>query len=233
MLDPIWVRRVASCVIGLCGVSSCWADPQASEPVQEVVSVPSAVAPVPQTKSSPESRAGWSGELDGAFSFNRSTYTTRTMSISMDVVRPLRHAELDGELRYDHESIVVENTPAQVEKDRYDANLKYKHFWVDSPYYTYVSPRVRADRFGFYQRARGLRCRGFRSYALALLHSELSCFQRPSPISRRACSIWRSRVKVGSQERSVSAARRHAASVRVLLGITETPAQAEPCGLRP
>lgn len=96
------------------------------------------------------------------------------MSISMDVVRPLRHAELDGELRYDRESILVENSPAQVEKDRYDANLKYKHFWVDSPYYTYVSPRVRADRFGFYQRARGLRLGGGRKFEGASERWELS-----------------------------------------------------------
>lgn len=99
----------------------------------------------------------WSGELDGAFSLNRSAYTTRAVAIAVDVARPVRDGELDGELRYDRESIKLDNSPAQLEKDRYDANLKYKRFWAQSTNYTYVSPRVRGDKFGFYQRAQGIR----------------------------------------------------------------------------
>lgn len=133
-----------------------------------------AAAPAPSDSPVVEDKRRWSGEVDGAFSFNRSTYTTRSMSVSVDVARPLHHAELDGELRYDRESILVENAPAQIEKDRYDANLKYKYFWVDSAYYTYVSPRVRADRFGFYQRSRGLRLGGGRKFESPADRWELS-----------------------------------------------------------
>lgn len=120
-----------------------------------------------QPSSDPASQGSdqqWSGEVDGSFSFNRSTYTTRAMGVSVDVGRPMGAGKLDGELRYDRESIVVENSPAQVEKDRYDANIKYKHFWAETPYYSYVSPRVRGDRFGFYQRARALRLGGGRQF---------------------------------------------------------------------
>lgn len=100
---------------------------------------------------------GPSGEIDGHYSFNQSSYTTRELSLAAEVVWPLTHSELDGEFRFDREFIKLEGTPVEVNTDKYDANLKYKYFLDDSPYYAYVSPRMRYNRFGYYQRAQSVR----------------------------------------------------------------------------
>ena len=104
-----------------------------------------------------EAPRGPSGEIDGHYSFNQSSYTTRELSLAADVAWPLAHSELDGEFRFDREFIKLEGTPVEVNTDKYDANLKYKYFLDDSPYYAYVSPRVRYNRFGYYQRAQSVR----------------------------------------------------------------------------
>lgn len=97
------------------------------------------------------------GEIDGHYTFNQTTYTTRNLSISSDAALKLTERELDGEFRYDREVIKVSGAPREINTDKYDANLKYKQFLMQSPYYGYVSPRVRQDHFGYYQRAQGLR----------------------------------------------------------------------------
>ena len=97
------------------------------------------------------------GEVDGHHSFNRTTYTTRSMSLSSDAALKLTQSELDGEFRYEREVIKVAGAAREVNTDKYDANLKYKQFLQQSAYYGYVSPRVRQNRFGFYQRAQSLR----------------------------------------------------------------------------
>lgn len=98
-----------------------------------------------------------SGEIDGHYSFNRSSYTTRELSLAAEVAWPLVHSELDGEFRFDREFIKLSGTPVEVNTDKYDANLKYKYFLNDSPYYAYVSPRLRYNRFGYYRRAQSVR----------------------------------------------------------------------------
>lgn len=114
--------------------------------------------------SAQEDRRGWSGEVDGHYSFSQSSYTTRELSLGADVVLPLNHSELDGEFRFDREFIKLEGTPVEVNTDKYDASLKYKYFLDDSPYYAYVSPRIRYNRFGYYQRAQSVRGGGGRKF---------------------------------------------------------------------
>lgn len=98
-----------------------------------------------------------SGEMDGHYSFNRTTYTTRSMSLSSDAALKLSQSELDGEFRYEREVIKVVGAAREVNTDKYDTNVKYKQFLLNSPYYGYISPRIRQNRFGFYQRAQSMR----------------------------------------------------------------------------
>lgn len=97
------------------------------------------------------------GEIDGHYSFNRTTYTTRSLSISSDAALKLDKSEVDGEFRYDREVIRVPGAQSEVNTDKYDTNVKYKQFLLQSPYYGYISPRVRQNRLGFYQRAQSMR----------------------------------------------------------------------------
>lgn len=126
--------------------------PQVQAQAQDTPAVEPALAlDVPSTSSR------LSGEIDGHYSFNQTTYTTRSMSLSSDAALKLTQSELDGEFRYEREVIKVAGAAREVNTDKYDANLKYKQFLQQSAYYGYVSPRVRQNRFGFYQRAQSLR----------------------------------------------------------------------------
>lgn len=106
----------------------------------------------------------WSGEVDGHYSLAKSTYTTRDISLSADFTRPMPGSELDGEFRFDREFIKLEGTPVEVNTDKYDTSVKYKRFIEESPYYAFVSPRTRYDRFGFYRRAQSIRAGGGRKF---------------------------------------------------------------------
>ncbi|MDE2076722.1 MAG: DUF481 domain-containing protein [Burkholderiales bacterium] len=120
-----------------------------------ITPVGAATAEAPQT---------WSGEVDGHYSLAKSAYTTRNISLSADFTRPMPGSELDGEFRFDREFIKLEGTPVEVDSDKYDASLKYKRFIEESPYYAFVSPRTRYDRFGFYRRAQSIRAGGGRKF---------------------------------------------------------------------
>ncbi|MBI5927144.1 MAG: DUF481 domain-containing protein [Aquabacterium sp.] len=86
-----------------------------------------------------------------------SEYTSRRLTLAVDVAHLLPQRELDGELRFDREYIKDADTPQSINRDRYDANIKFKQFFDSSPYDAYVSPRVRHNRFGYYQSAQALR----------------------------------------------------------------------------
>lgn len=98
-----------------------------------------------------------SGDVDGLYSYNKSEYTSRRLTLAADVVYAMPQRELDGELRFDREYVKEQDNPRAINRDRYDANLKFKQFFEASPYYAYVSPRVRHNRFGYYQSAQALR----------------------------------------------------------------------------
>ncbi|MGE5452325.1 MAG: DUF481 domain-containing protein [Acidobacteriota bacterium] len=111
-----------------------------------------------------EAPPGVTGEVDGHYSFNQASYTTRELSLAADVAWPVQHGELDGEFRFDREFIKLDGSPLEINTDKYDANIKYKYFLDDSPYYAYLSPRMRYNRFGYYQRAQSVRGGGGRKF---------------------------------------------------------------------
>lgn len=104
------------------------------------------------------------GDIDGQYSYNKSEYTSRRLTLAADLAYPMPQRELDGELRFDREYIKEEGTPQAINRDRYDASVKFKQFFDDEPYYVYVSPRVRHNRFGYYQSAQALRVGGGRKF---------------------------------------------------------------------
>ncbi len=97
------------------------------------------------------------GDVDGQYSYNKSEYTSRRLTLAADLAYPMPQRELDGELRFDREYIKEEGVPQAINRDRYDASVKFKQFFDDEPYYLYVSPRVRHNRFGYYQSAQAMR----------------------------------------------------------------------------
>lgn len=104
------------------------------------------------------------GEIDGHYAFNQTTYSTRSLAVSSDAALKMIQSELDGEFRFEREVIKVSGTAREVNTDKFDTNLKYKQFLTDSAFYAYVSPRIRQNRFGFYQRAQGMRVGGGRRF---------------------------------------------------------------------
>lgn len=104
------------------------------------------------------------GDLDGQYSYSKTDYTSRRLTLAADLAYPMPQKELDGDLRFDREYIKEEGNEPSLNRDRYDASLKFKQFFDDSPYYAYVSPRIRHNRFGYYQSAQALRVGGGRKF---------------------------------------------------------------------
>lgn len=100
---------------------------------------------------------GLQGDVDGLYSYNKSEYTSRRLTLAADLAYAMPQRELDGELRFDREYIKEEGLTPEINRDRYDASVKFKQFFDSTPYYAYVSPRVRHNRFGYYQDAQALR----------------------------------------------------------------------------
>lgn len=99
----------------------------------------------------------WTGDVDGLYQFSKSDYISRQLSLSADVAYPMNGKEFDGEARFDREYVKEQGSPSTVNKDMYDASVKYKEYLDDSPYYAYVSPRIRHNRNGFYHSAQAIR----------------------------------------------------------------------------
>jgi putative salt-induced outer membrane protein YdiY len=99
----------------------------------------------------------WSGDVDGLYEFNKSEYTSSRLTLSIDVSYPMAGRALDGELRFDREYVKEQDNSTSIDKDKYDASLKYKEYLDDSSYYLYASPRMRHNRNGFYHSAQAVR----------------------------------------------------------------------------
>lgn len=99
----------------------------------------------------------WHGDVDGQFSYSKSEYSSRQLTLAADVSYLMPTRELDGELMFERAYVKEADSKASVDKDKYDASLKLKQFFDETPYYAYVSPRVRHNRFGYYQSAQAMR----------------------------------------------------------------------------
>jgi putative salt-induced outer membrane protein YdiY len=96
-------------------------------------------------------------ELDGSFALSRGAYTTRRFAGDGEVEYRYTRSEVISEFHFDREYVQQPGTPSAVNSDEYDANIKWKTWLTDNPYYLFWSPRARFNRFGFFRSSQALR----------------------------------------------------------------------------
>lgn len=96
-------------------------------------------------------------ELGLRFSMQQSDYTSRQLSADGDIDYRWTLSEVSSEFRIDREYVQSGDTAAEIQSDEYDANIKWKRKWVDNPFYGYVSPRLRYNRFGYFRSSQAWR----------------------------------------------------------------------------
>ena len=107
----------------------------------------STLAPRIDTEEAPRIKA----ELGLRFSMHQSDYTSRQFSADGDIDYRWTLSEVSSEFRIDREYVQSGDAEAEIQSDEYDANIKWKRKWVDNPFYGYVSPRLRYNRFGYFR----------------------------------------------------------------------------------
>lgn len=113
--------------------------------------------PVP-APAAPES--GWSGDLAFGLQLSGSTYISRRTTADADVAYRQGRYQFLGELAFDREVVKVEGQPLEVDRDRYDVNLKVRRYLDDPAVFLFVSPRFRHNANGYYVTTRALRLGG-------------------------------------------------------------------------
>ncbi|MEY8875975.1 MAG: DUF481 domain-containing protein [Leptothrix sp. (in: b-proteobacteria)] len=90
--------------------------------------------------------------LGMSFAFDRSSYATRRWASDGDVEYKYTHSEINGDYRIKREYVPLQdNAGNSLSRDEYDTHLQWKQWVDDNPYYGYLLPRVRYNRFGFYR----------------------------------------------------------------------------------
>jgi putative salt-induced outer membrane protein YdiY len=107
----------------------------------------STLAPRINTEEAPRIKV----ELGLRFSMQQSDYTSRQLSADGDIDYRWTLSEVSSEFRIDREYVQSGDTDAEIQSDEYDANIKWKRKWLDNPFYGYVSPRLRYNRFGYFR----------------------------------------------------------------------------------
>lgn len=100
---------------------------------------------------------GWSGDLGFGLQLSGSTYTSRRTTADADVAYRQGRYEFLSELAFDREVVKVEGQPLEVDRDRYDLNLKVRRYLDDPAVFLFVSPRFRHNANGYYVSTRALR----------------------------------------------------------------------------
>lgn len=99
----------------------------------------------------------WHGDVDGQFRFSKSEYTSREVMLAANASYLMPGRELESDLVFERAYIKQDDDRNSIDKDKYDANVKFRQYFEETPYYAYVSPRLRHNRFGYYQSAQALR----------------------------------------------------------------------------
>jgi putative salt-induced outer membrane protein len=108
----------------------------------------------------------WKGNVGFSFSENRTDYVSRKLTVNIDVTRTENQNETVSECSLDKQHFVIPGDTSRIETFRYDANVKWKHYYDDSPYYSYLSPRVRHNNTGYFTATQALRLGGGRKILL-------------------------------------------------------------------
>ncbi len=108
----------------------------------------------------------WKGDLGFSYSYNRTSYVSRKFSVETDVTHKTDHNETVSECLVDRRYVLISGTSSEVTSFKYDANVKWKHFYDDSLYYSYLSPRIRHNNTGYFTSAQAFRIGGGRKILL-------------------------------------------------------------------
>lgn len=108
----------------------------------------------------------WKGDLGFSYSDNSTSYVSRKLLFEADVIYKVDHNETVSECLVDRRYVMIPGATAQVSSYKYDGNVKWKHYYDDSLYYSYLSPRVRHNNTGYFTEAQALRLGGGRKVLL-------------------------------------------------------------------
>jgi len=108
------------------------------------------------------------------YSYYQSDYLSRTLAVSCDLTRKYGQHETVFEGDINNQSIKLPGASEGISRYKYDANIKRKYFYADTPYYSYLSPRIRHNDSGYFTSAQAMRIGGGRKIFLDESHFDMS-----------------------------------------------------------
>lgn len=97
--------------------------------------------------------------LDAGFTFSTTTgaSTTRRYAGDGEVEYRYTRTEIAGALRFNREYVSVAGGGSSVDSDEYDGNVAWRTWLADNPFYGFISPRSRYNRYGYFRSSQSLR----------------------------------------------------------------------------
>lgn len=106
----------------------------------------------------------WSGDAGLNVSYYQSDYASRTLSASSDLVHKFNQHETVIEASVDNQYVTLPSSATDISRFRYDANIKWKYYYAETPYNSYLSPRIRHNDAGLFTAVQALRTGGGRKF---------------------------------------------------------------------
>ncbi len=97
--------------------------------------------------------------LDAGLNFSTSSGSSTTRRYAGDGEVEYRYSriEIAGALRLNREYVRVASGGSSVDSDEYDGNIAWRSWLTDNPFYGFISPRSRYNRYGFFRSSQSLR----------------------------------------------------------------------------
>ncbi len=99
----------------------------------------------------------WSGDFGFSYSDNRTNYVSRQFTMDTDTTYKQQANEVVLEAMVNRQYIEIPGAGNSLANFQYDANAKWKHYYDESLYYGYLSPRIRHNNSGYFTSAQALR----------------------------------------------------------------------------
>ncbi len=99
----------------------------------------------------------WSGDMSFGLSFNSSSSLSRRTTADAELLLTRPDSDISFDLAFDRETVKVPGQQAELDRDKYDVNVKYRHTLWDADTFVYLSPRLRHNVYGYYVRTSALR----------------------------------------------------------------------------
>jgi len=99
----------------------------------------------------------WAGDVSIGLQLSESEAKSRRYTVSADLQKHRDDHEYLREADADREYVRTAGGKTELDRDKYDLRLTYRHDIGESGLFGYVSPRLRRNASAFYQRAHALR----------------------------------------------------------------------------